>query len=190
LAVSVSAQTLLFLASCVLGAALGALYDFFKIIRLAVPCRAAAVFFQDVIFLIACTLATFIFFLSRNSGEIRFFIIEGEILGAVIYRFTLSILVMKISGMLIKAVKKIIRSLQALILPPVKNTYAKMGRAVDEKGRKTKKLLIKENKLFKIRLKLIQKVLYNLLHVQKKHNEKPKSEISIRRRHGRGEKAS
>jgi Zn-dependent membrane protease YugP len=57
----------------------------------------------------------------------------------------------------------------------MKKTYAKINNGIDAEGRKTKKMLIKENKLFKIRLKRAQGMLYNLLHIQKAHNEAEKS---------------
>lgn len=175
MAVSVSAQALVFLYSCAVGAALGALYDIFRIMRLAVPCSKAAVFFQDVMFLLACALITFFFMLLESSGNVRLFIVEGEILGAVLYYMTLGVLVMKLSGVTLVAMKRFKSSIARLLSPPVKKTYTKINSFLDAKGRKAKKMLIKENKVFEIRLKLAQKMLYNLIHIQKAHNEAEKS---------------
>jgi spore cortex biosynthesis protein YabQ len=190
LAVSVSNQALVFISACVVGACLGALYDLFRIIRLAVPCGKAAVFFQDLIFVLACTAVTFLFVLRESSGVVRFFIILGELLGAVLYSLTLGILVMKLSALIIGAVKRFLKYLRSLIMPPARRAAAKINRSIDDKGRKTKKLLIKENKLFKIRLKLTQKMLYNLLHIQKIQDENGKSKEKVRRRQSRGKKTT
>ena len=175
MAVSVSAQTFVFLFSCVLGAGLGLLYDIFRIIRLAAPCGKVAVFFQDILFLLACTAATFLFLLRESAGEVRIFILVGEILGAVLYYLTFGTLIMKLSRLLIDSVKRFKAFLIRLLLPPMRRTSAKINRGFDVKSAKAKKMLIKENKLLQIRLKLIQRVMYNQLHVKKSHDKAEKS---------------
>ena len=175
MAISASAQALVFVVSLLVGALLGVLYDAFRIIRLAVRCGKAMLILQDVIFLLACTLITFLFLLRVNSGGIRFFIIMGEILGAVIYYLTLGVLVMKLAGAIIDAVRRFKAYLKSRMLPPMKHFYAKIDQSIDASGIKVKKMLIKENKLMRNRLKVAQKMLYNLIYVKrsKKEADKP-----------------
>ena len=171
MAVSVSAQTMVFIVSVCVGTLLGVLYDVFRITRLAIRSGWAVVIIQDIMYLLACTIVTFIFMLRVNSGEIRFFIVVGEILGAVVYFLTLSILVMRISSITIDAIIRFNIFLRSLILPPMKRVYTKIDIGIDLKGAKVKRMLIKENKLMRIRLKVAQKMLYNLVYVKKAKKE-------------------
>jgi len=164
LAVSVSGQMLVFLAACLAGAILGSLYDVFRIIRIAIPCGRIAVFIQDIIYLIICTLLTYLFLIMENSGEIRVFIIEGEIIGAIIYYFTIGAVVIKAARLIIIVVKRFLNALYWLVTPRAKSACVKIKAECLQKGMKAKKMLIKENKLFKIRLKPVQKMVYNLIH--------------------------
>ena len=175
MAVSVSAQTLVFLFSCALGAALGALFDVFRMIRLAVPCSRPAVFLQDVLFLLACTVVTFFFMLCESAGKVRLYIVEGELLGAVLYSLTLGALVMKLFRLILNAAGRAKSGLVRTFAPPAKKVFRKINGLADRSESRAKGLAGKEHKLFKIRLKNVQKVLYNLLHVQKAHNEAEKS---------------
>ena len=93
--VSVPAQMLAFLAACAMGAALGFLYDLFRIFRLIVPCGRGGLLLLDILFFLLCAAATFLFLLTDNAGGIRFFLLEGELLGAVVYLLTLSRLLMR-----------------------------------------------------------------------------------------------
>jgi hypothetical protein len=81
---------------------------------------------------------------------------------------------MKLSQLLIDCVRRFKNYLKELILPPARRTYAKIGSTFDAKSVKTKEMLIKENKLLQIRLKLMQRVMYNLLHVKKSRNKAEK----------------
>lgn len=173
--VSVSAQALEFLLSCILGAGLGLLFDVFRIIRLAVKCGKFAVFFQDLLFLLVCTVVTFFFLLRESSGEIRIFIIGGEILGAALYYLTLGVLMMRLSRIVIDAIRRFKSFLMRHLLPPIRQTRVKIGNTFDKNAQKAKVMLKKENKLFKLSLKVVQKKMYNLIHIKKKHGEVDKN---------------
>lgn len=169
--VSVSAQAMEFLLSCILGAGLGLLFDVFRIIRLAGKCGKIAVFFQDILFLLVCTAVTFLFLLRESSGEVRIFIIGGEILGAALYYLTLGALVMKLSRVIIDALGRLKRFLVRHLMPPARRAKVKIGNTFDKNTQKAKAMLKKENKLFKLGLKVVQKKMYNLIHIKKIHGE-------------------
>ena len=83
--VSISGQMALFLLSLGAGAAFCLGYDLLSFARaLLLPGKAAAVLW-DVLYLLFCGAVTFFFVLARNAGEMRFFVIEGEALGLVLY---------------------------------------------------------------------------------------------------------
>jgi len=75
-------ETLLFLKACALGAVLGACYDGFRILRAAVRFHTVLVFVQDVLYFVGVTIVTFAFLLAYNDGELRMFILIGELMGA------------------------------------------------------------------------------------------------------------
>ena len=96
-------QLIIFGYSCVLGAGLGLLYDFFRIIRMMINPRNIAVFIQDIIYFIISGLITFLFVLGFNRGEARFYILAGEGIGWIIYHITLGEVIYKCSGRVVKS---------------------------------------------------------------------------------------
>ncbi len=96
-------QLVIFGYSCVLGAGLGLLYDFFRIVRMMINPRNIAIFIQDVIYFIISGLITFLFVLGFNRGEARFYILAGEGIGWIIYHITLGEVIYKCSGRVVKS---------------------------------------------------------------------------------------
>lgn len=180
MAISVSNQSVVFLAALIVGVLLGVLYDCFRIFRLAFRSGRVAIFFQDMLFVLVCTVVTFLFLLRESAGSVRFFILEGEILGAVLYYCTLGVLTMKAAKASIEATRRAARKLKGLVEPPVRRAYAKTGRSLRSGTGKAKKYLRKENNLLQIRLKVMRGVLYNHLCIQKRQGAavKPKKRES------------
>lgn len=172
MAVSVTGQMLTFLISCLVGAALGLLYDLFRIFRIIVPCSRLAVLLLDILFFILCTAATFLFLLLSNSGTVRFFILEGELLGAVLYALTLGIPLIRISRVLAERAKRKLHACGDRLRPRVERFSGRVGADLKIQGRKTKKLLKNQGNLLKIRLHVLRKVLYNLIHTSNWHEKR------------------
>ena len=118
--IGVNGQTVLFLRSLLLGAAIGALYDMFRVLRMALPHNTVAVFIEDVLFFGACATATFFFLMSTLYGQVRAFILLGECLGALVYALTASRIVMGFFACLIKAIRWMFRILYRLFVEPLK----------------------------------------------------------------------
>ena len=112
-------QTMVFLQSMVLGALLGLLFDDFRIIRIAIPATKLFVAMQDIVFFAVCAAATFLFLLSGADGKVRFFLIIGEVLGAVIYFCSLSIVVMSFSRVIISVVHWLINLVMSFVILPI-----------------------------------------------------------------------
>ena len=100
---TLATQLLVFSYSCILGASLGLLYDFFRIIRMTINPRNIAMFVQDVIYFIISGLITFLFVLKFNNGEARFYILAGEGIGWIAYHITLGEIIYKCSGKVVKS---------------------------------------------------------------------------------------
>lgn len=104
---SIAEQTRIFLLSCGTGFLLGSVYDIFRFLRLAFSIKKRAVFIFDISFSLLATFISFIFILTANKGEVRWYIIAGEIIGLVIYYFALGEVVLKLFKNIISSVKKV-----------------------------------------------------------------------------------
>lgn len=111
LGISVSEQVMIFLYAAALGGVLSAIYDVFRIIRIAFDGRITAVFVEDILFSIIALVLTFIFVVAFNNGELRFFVLIGEFVGFIIYYFTIGKLTMFASKAIISVVKKFLKLL-------------------------------------------------------------------------------
>lgn len=83
-----SDQTVYFLFSLVYGAVLSALYDIVRIIRFAGANKPIHIILSDVVYFVVCAFATFLYALPFNYGSVRYFVLFGEAVGFVVYRFT------------------------------------------------------------------------------------------------------
>ncbi|WMJ23661.1 spore cortex biosynthesis protein YabQ [Paludicola sp. MB14-C6] len=113
-----ASETITFLSACLLGAVLGVIYDLFRISRIAVKTCNVIIFIEDIIFFVIVTLSSFIFIVMKNDGVLRGFLIIGELLGALAYFSTASILIMKAAKFIIKIVKAILKFLYKLLIQP------------------------------------------------------------------------
>lgn len=84
----IAGEALLFLCSCLIGVGFGILYDGFRVLRLFLPSGEKIVFVEDGLFFGIITVVDFLFFLSRTYGELRLFLIIGELLGFLMYYLT------------------------------------------------------------------------------------------------------
>ena len=168
--ITLTGQSTVFLLSCCFGVILGALYDLFRIFRLAIPCNKFIIFIQDIIFWVICTALTFAFMLITSSGQIRGFIIFGELLGAVIYYCTIGILVMKSSKFIIRIVKIVIKFIFKLLIFPFRQIWKLIRPILGGFKRKSKKTSKNIYNNAKIHLKQYRLMVYNL--ITKKKSEK------------------
>ena len=167
--VSVAQQALTFLYSICFGLFLGAVYDIFRIIRVALPFGKAAVFLQDALFLFIASILTFLFIFNANYGEIRFFLILGTFLGAFVYYFTIGIIVMKSAKAVINALKKFLKAVFRAISKPIMKIYLFFMPKIKKNAQKIKKIIKILKNLFKFKLKECK--IYNN---NRKHNKKYK----------------
>lgn len=99
---NLSEQLTVFLWSCAFGFCFGIIYDIFRFLRVLKFNSKLQIYIQDILFMCVFGLYTFIFTAAYNFGEIRFYIVLGELLGLVSYRYTLGELTIRIFTLLHK----------------------------------------------------------------------------------------
>ncbi len=104
------------LLSMAVGAGLAMVYDLFRIARRAVRHSYAVMSGEDLLFWILAGVATFFFFLFLNEGKFRLYTVLGIFIGIMVYRMTLSRLLVPFFGKIIKKILKIVsNSLKKLV---------------------------------------------------------------------------
>lgn len=161
LGLSVGGQSLTFLLSVVLGAGLGALYDLFRISRKAFALPAILIAIEDLLYFFLCAFATFCYMLGATDGRVRWFILLGELLGAVIYHFTLGELVMAVSDAILRAARAVLSFVWRLTGAPLLRVLGYLSGIGIRFGVKAKVYLKKSARRHKNSLKRQGKVLYN-----------------------------
>ncbi|MDD3192389.1 MAG: spore cortex biosynthesis protein YabQ [Oscillospiraceae bacterium] len=179
--IAVNTQTIIFLQALLLGAALGVVYDLFRIFRIAIPLPASAVVAEDVIYFVFCGFVSFFFAMTVNFGQVRFFILLGETLGFLLYYLTVGALVMKCAKKIIAAIRWILLAVWKWLLRPVVQIFfwigKKSGRIFGKIGKNMKKVVQKHRKHLQTNRILLYNYFKNRRSVSKNRREK------IRREH-------
>lgn len=174
--IAVNTQTIIFLQSLLLGAALGAVYDLFRIFRVAFPLPAGVIVAEDLLYFVFCGFVSFFFAMTVNFGQVRFFILLGEAMGFLLYYLTLGSLVMRCAQKILDALRWILRLVGKLFLPAVwlfcwlkrraKRIAGKWGQNLKKAAQKNRKHLQKKRIL-----------LYNYFKMRKSISPKKKERI-------------
>ena len=87
--VSSAQQLLNFGIAALMGAALGVLYDVFKVLRLIGINLRIAVFFEDILFFLISTVTVFSYYMQITDGKFRIYPLVAALIGFIIYFLTL-----------------------------------------------------------------------------------------------------
>jgi len=112
----ITEQFLIFLRAIVVGAVIMNVYDMFRILRLAFSHRDWIVFLEDICFFVLTGLITWNYLLISCRGELRAFVIVGELIGAVLWFFTAGKLVMAAAERIIEILRILVT---VLLVRPV-----------------------------------------------------------------------
>lgn len=112
-------ETQSFFKALVLGTLLAVLYDFFRVLRLTFPHGKILVFFEDILYFIFLSLSSILFIIIEHEGYLRGFLVLGELLGMILYFFTISIPMMKLYKWIISKIKYIIKLISSKIIRKV-----------------------------------------------------------------------
>ena len=158
-----SEQTIIFLSSLGVGFLLGILYDLFRAIRLSITKSRTATIIFDVLYFFTFGFLSYIFILALNKGEIRSYIIIGEIIGAVFYYFSFGIVAVKLTDKFVAMIRRI----KSFIFTVISLPFKLLHKLLHSSFLKIKKIFKKtEKKSSKMRKKLLPKLrvyVYNLL---------------------------
>ena len=104
--VDVGNQITSFFLSIVLGALFGLFYDFLRAIYRTSKIKKWAMCILDILFFFICGLATFMFLLAVCCGEMRAYILCGICIGAISFRYTLSVIWLRVLVFVFKHIKQ------------------------------------------------------------------------------------
>lgn len=124
-----SEQTLIFIASLGVGFLLGILYDVLRALRLSFTKGKIPIVIFDLLYFFAVAFFSYLFILATNKGEVRSYIIIGELLGAVFYYFSLGIAVIKLTNRFVSFLKRVYSFLFKIISFPfriIKRAFLKI----------------------------------------------------------------
>ena len=134
--VTLSSQLLSLGISALVGLALAVVYDVFRVTRILFRTGKIAMYVQDILYGIAAAFITFLLALAVNSGEIRFYIIGGELIGMAVYFLTLGRITVRIAKWIHRICVKIALWFKRHISEPIKGFYEKKKTAIAQKRKK------------------------------------------------------
>lgn len=160
--ISLAVQTKNFLLSLGLGFIMGIFYDVFRIIRLCISSKKFVIVIFDLLYCILFCFSFFIFLLTVNEGQFRFYLLLGTGVGFSVYYFSLGAIIFSFSKILTDFIKKWIKRFFAVLLFPFRWIYSRTKSLIDKKLEKSRKRTKKLKNKSKTLLKLNKHLLYNL----------------------------
>lgn len=99
---------MILLKGCLLGGVIGLLYDLFRIMRRCHSFQKISIVIQDIVFFSLAALMTLLFIIAVNRGQLRWFIIISQLVGAWLYFYTLSPVIYAFGVMLVRQLQLIV----------------------------------------------------------------------------------
>lgn len=153
-----SAQTEIFLLALGFGFILGILYDVFRTFRMIISDSAPFIFLMDILYFLLCTFLVFCFNLTVDGGKIRLYVMLGDLLGWLIYYFSLGEISVRVSN----AAVSLVRRAAAAIFKPVSGLVKLLKRLLSKNTLFLKKIIRKFKKKAKYDLQKHRGMVYNL----------------------------
>lgn len=152
-----------------LGAALGVVYDCFRVARILLPplAKPKPTFFEDVLFWLIYGFCVFCFAASAARGQVRLFMLLGSLLGFTLYILTIGNLITGVIRSIVTAVYKILHKVYSALIEPIvkllRTFCQKVSRFFVGSHKNNRKLKGSVKKLLKNRGKLVynDKAKYN-----------------------------
>lgn len=179
--ISLSKQTVSFLSSFGFGFLLGVVYDMFYIARLLISKSKMATLISDILYVIVAAIMSFILVLVVTDGEVRAYILLGELLGFLTYYFSAGVLVIRTSQKIVAFLKKLFSVIYKIISTPFLLIFRFLHKIFIFFAEKIRKITKKCTKKSKFRLQVNNTLLYNLItnssHSSRSSNADCKSTI-------------
>ncbi|MBQ8014823.1 MAG: spore cortex biosynthesis protein YabQ [Clostridia bacterium] len=151
-------QTEIFLYALGFGFLLGILYDVFRTVRMIISNSKGFVFFMDLLYFTVCAFLVFCFNMVVDNGQIKIYVVFGEVAGWFVYYFSFGAIALRISN----AVITLVRRLFLLVFKPLR----RFSRALKRKTHRLccffKKIIKKSDKKTKFNLQKHKGMVYNL----------------------------
>ncbi len=165
-----SEQLTCFLSSLGMGFLLGVLYDVLRAIRLSFTKSKIALVVFDVLYFILFGVLTFLFILALNKGEVRSYIIAGELMGAFFYYISFGIAVIKFTDKAVLFLQKVRTVIFKVITAPfrlLKRLFLFILKPIIKILQKTEKKSAKISKKLLPKLRLYVYNLFGILFAHK-----------------------
>ena len=112
---SLADQTVYFLFSLLFGVILSFMYDVIRVLRFIGLNKLWQIIVGDIFYFTLCAFLTALFALPFNNGSVRYFVLFGEAVGFIVYRFTLGEYMSVFYCFIIRVFRKIfVKSLKIL----------------------------------------------------------------------------
>lgn len=154
--VSLARQTYNFFASVGFGFVLGIVYDLFFVIRNILAKRRWVTVLCDSVFVLISSVLSFLLLLVITDGQIRAYVILGEIAGFAVYYFSLGVFIVRICERIAFVLKKIFDFFKRIFIFVFKvisfpfrwifSVFARLFKKIYEKSRKNAKKMVKKSK--------------------------------------------
>lgn len=151
--ITLAEQTSCFLYSCLFGACMSLVYDFFRAVRVIFHFGKVATFFEDVIYFFALGVVTFGFVIVVNDGELRGYIFLGAFLGWIIYHLSVGNITIRALCWAMGMFHRFLRFLWRRVFAPMFRPWKKLLQKRKPKAKKCEK---RPKKHLQKRKKLLQ----------------------------------
>lgn len=165
---TVSEELRLFGMSCIMGAALGPVFDVFRAFRLILRHNDALTAIEDVLFFMLYAAALIVFSQLAARSEMRLYFAVGNVLGFAVYHFTVGSVVLRTISKLIGMIRAVFR----LFFIPLRRFFAPLCAKVGVKFVGIYRIIVKTFKKTRIVLRNRQHLLYNKMENNKRKNVK------------------
>lgn len=148
-------ELLIFGCSCLLGVFFGAVYNVLRVVRAFFKHNKIIIFIEDFLYMLFVGLCFFVFSMELVRGQLRFFVVFGNVVGFMMFHYTAGNVVVFFARRISSFIKNWI------FLPVFKVFVEPLLRCFSKIFTKTKRVFVQKSK----RLKKIEKSRKNLLKV-------------------------
>ncbi|MBO4897276.1 MAG: spore cortex biosynthesis protein YabQ [Clostridia bacterium] len=143
--ITIESEITVFGVSIILGVLCGLVFDVFRALRLRIKTGLKTVAFQDILFWIILSALFFGAVYKYNSGQLRFYIFLGALLGLLLYLMTVSRLCILFISLIITGIASVVKLIYKILAYPAHIIVIPLGKI----NKKTAFLLCKTKKIIK-----------------------------------------
>ncbi len=151
-------QTEIFFYALGFGFLLGILYDIFRTVRMIISNSKGFVLFMDLLYFALCAFLIFCFNMVVDNGQIKIYVVLGEIMGWLVYYFSFGAIAVRLSNAIIKQIKRLF----GVIFRPLRRLLRVLKRKMHRLTGLSEKIIRKNKKKTKFNLQKHKGMVYNL----------------------------